>query len=336
MSISAPGQRRLLPTASHFGAYLAETDGDRVHRLLPSPADADPSDIGSGVPSTLRSPSRLTRPLVRRGYLHDGPGGTARRGDDPYVQVDWDTAFDLVAAELQRVRAEHGNKAIFGGSYGWGSAGRFHHPQSQIHRFLNQFGGYTASVESYSSAAMQVILRRVGGGYYAALSSNPTWDEIAEQQSLVIAFGGLGPHNTQVNSGGIGSHDNLSAQRRARAAGAEFVSISPLRGDADAALEATWLPARPGTDVAIMLALAHEIVIRGAHDRAYLARCTVGWERFERYLLGSTDGVPKSASWAAEISGLDRAAIVDLANRITQRPTVFACSYSLQRADHGE
>ena len=261
---------------------------------------------------------------------------TARRGDDPYVQVDWDTAFDLVAAELQRVRAEHGNKAIFGGSYGWGSAGRFHHPQSQIHRFLNQFGGYTASVESYSSAAMQVILRRVGGGYYAALSSNPTWDEIAEQQSLVIAFGGLGPHNTQVNSGGIGSHDNLSAQRRARAAGAEFVSISPLRGDADAALEATWLPARPGTDVAIMLALAHEIVIRGAHDRAYLARCTVGWERFERYLLGSTDGVPKSASWAAEISGLDRAAIVDLANRITQRRTVFACSYSLQRADHGE
>jgi biotin/methionine sulfoxide reductase len=338
--LSAPGQRRLLPTASHFGAYLAETDGERVHRLLPSPADADPSEIGSGVPSTLRGASRLTRPLVRRGYLNDGPGdtrrGTSRRGDDPYVPVDWATAFDLVATELHRVRTQHGNEAIFGGSYGWGSAGRFHHPQSQIHRFLNLLGGYTASVESYSSAALQVILRRVGGGYVAAVSSNPTWDEIAEQQSLVIAFGGLGPHNTQVNAGGIGSHDNLAGQRRARAAGAQFVSVSPLRGDADAALDATWLPARPGTDVAIMLALAHEIVTRGAHDRAFLDRCTVGWERFEGYLLGLTDGVPKSASWAAAICGLDAAAITALAVRITQRRTVFACSYSLQRADHGE
>ena len=235
------------------------------------------------------------------------------------------------------MRTEHGNEAIFGGSYGWGSAGRFHHPQSQIHRFLNLLGGYTASVESYSSAAMQVILRRVGGGYFAALSSNPTWDEIAEQQSLVIAFGGLGPHNTQVNGGGIGSHDNLTAQRRARAAGAQFVSISPLRGDADAALDATWLPARPGTDVAIMLALAHEIVTRGAHDRAYLDRCTVGWERFEDYLLGRSDGIAQ----VGVMGGGDLRAGCgrhqsSWPSRITQRRTVFACSYSLQRADHGE
>ncbi len=341
MPLSAPAQRRLLPTASHFGAYLAETDGERVHRLLPSPTDADPSEIGSGVPSTLRGASRLTRPLVRRGYLNDGPGdtrrGASRRGDDPYVPVDWDTAFGLVATELRRVRTEHGNEAIFGGSYGWGSAGRFHHPQSQIHRFLNLLGGYTASVESYSSAALQVILRRVGGGYVAALSSNPTWDEIAEQQSLVIAFGGLGPHNTQVNAGGIGSHDNLAAQRR-RPRGRERSScrsrhcgVTPTRH---------WMRRGCPPDPAPMWRSCWPLPTRSSLAAptiaAYLDRCTVGWERFEKYLRGLTDGVPKSASWAASISGLDAAAITALAARITQRRTVFACSYSLQRADHGE
>ena len=66
--------------------------------------------------------------------------------------------------ELARVKSEHGNDAIYGGSYGWGSAGRFHHPQGLLHRFLNFHGGYTASVNSYSCAAMEVILPHVIGG----------------------------------------------------------------------------------------------------------------------------------------------------------------------------
>jgi len=45
--------------------------------------------------------------------------------------VSWDEALDLVAGELGRVKRDFGNQAIFGGSYGWASAGRFHHAQSQ-------------------------------------------------------------------------------------------------------------------------------------------------------------------------------------------------------------
>ncbi|GAA1852315.1 molybdopterin guanine dinucleotide-containing S/N-oxide reductase [Pseudonocardia ailaonensis] len=329
--------RREVPTASHFGTYVAETDGRRILGLRPDPADPEPSSIGLGVPSTLDSPARLTAPYVRRGYLERGPGPAGgARGRDPYVRVDWDTALSLAASALRDTIAEHGNPAIFGGSYGWGSAGRFHHPQSQIHRFLNLLGGYTRSVESYSSAAMQVILRRVGGGYGAALASNPTWREIGEQRSLVLAFGGLPARNAQVNGGGIGRHTNLADQRWARAQGAEFVSISPLHDDVDDALEATRLPARPGTDVAIMLALAHELVTAGAHDQDFLRRCTVGWETFEAYLLGRTDGVPKTPAWAGPISGLPAADIAALARRMRGRRTVITTSYSLQRADHGE
>ena len=90
--------------------------------------------------------------------------GGAARGQDAFVEVGWDEALDLAARELARVKAEHGNASIYGGSYGWGSAGRFHHPQGLLHRFLNCHGGYTASVNSYSCAAMEVILPHVIGG----------------------------------------------------------------------------------------------------------------------------------------------------------------------------
>lgn len=63
-----------------------------------------------------------------------GPGAAPqRRGSDPFVQLPWSTALDLVAREIERVRGHFGNDAIFGGSYGWSSAGRFHHAVGQLH-----------------------------------------------------------------------------------------------------------------------------------------------------------------------------------------------------------
>ena len=114
------------------------------------------------MPRAQNHAGRILRPAVRRGWL-EGEGGAAR-GQDAFVEVGWDEALDLAARELARVKSEHGNDAIYGGSYGWGSAGRFHHPQGLLHRFLNFHGGYTASVNSYSCAAMEVILPHVIGG----------------------------------------------------------------------------------------------------------------------------------------------------------------------------
>ena len=75
------------------------------------------------------------------------------------------------------------------------------------------------------------------------------------------------------------------------------MSFSPLRDDVDGDCE--WLAPVPGTDVAIMLALAHVLATEGLADRAFLDRYCVGYDRFERYLLGPDDGVPKSPQWAA-------------------------------------
>lgn len=336
-----PGVARTVPTATHWGTYLARTDGSRLLGLDPHPDDPHPTRIGDSVTDALNGPARLTVPLVRRGWLDHGPGpagvdGRPRRGADGYVRVDWDRASALVAGEIDRVRTEHGNSSIYGGSYGWGSAGRFHHPQSQVHRFLNLVGGYTSSVDTYSSAAITVLLRRVAGGWQTAMDSSPTFDEMAAHGSLVVAFGGLALRNVQVNDGGLGAHTSPSAQRGVREAGVDFVSVSPLRTDAAEFLDATWLPARPGTDVAVMLGLAHTIVDAGRHDRDFLARCTTGWPAFEDYLLGRSDGVAKDADWAAAISEIPAGTLHALAHRISTERTVIATSYSVQRADHGE
>lgn len=334
------GVGELVPTSMHWGNYLAEVRDGVLEALHPRPEDPAPSPIGPGVVAAHRSAARVRAPMVRVGWLEHRPGRAdrlgGRRGAEPFIEVSHDVAVGLVAEELQRVRTTFGNEAIFAGSYGWGSAGRFHHAKSQLQRFLAGIGGFTNVKNTYSSAAISVILDRVAGGKDAALVSTPTWDDIAAHGELVVAFGGLPTKNLQVTGGGVSTHEAAGWQRRCREAGVEFINIGPQRGDVAPELGATWVPCRPNTDVAIMLGIAHGLVDDENHDRDFLARCCVGWEMFERYLLGIDDGCPKDADWAAAVSGVPGTTIRGLAGRIAQRRTVVAASYALQRAHHGE
>lgn len=326
------------PTATHWGAYRVVARDGEIVGIERADGDRDPSPIGPGMLSATRDAARILRPAVRRGWLEGAPRqGDRGRGADAFVEVSWDTALDLIADELSRVRADHGDDAIYGGSYGWASAGRFHHAQSQLHRFLGQGGGYTYSRNTYSTAALEVTLPHVIGGRAASFKTRmPTWEEIAQNCELVVAFGGLALKNSQVNPGGVAVHEIGDLQRRCREAGISFVNVSPIRDDAAAFLQAEWIAPRPNTDTAIMLGIAHTLVAEGLHDRDFLERCCVGFERFRGYLMGETDGVPKDARWAAEIAVLEPEVIIDLARRIATRRSLIAMSYSLQRADHGE
>src|ERR1041384_5902713 len=126
---------------AHWGAFTADVvDGD-IAAVHPMRGDADPSPLLGNLPGSLRHRSRVTGPAVRRGWLRDGPGPTDKRGADEFVAVSWNELADLLAAELRRVIDTYGNEAIYGGSYGWASAGRFHHAQSQVQRFPKFLGG---------------------------------------------------------------------------------------------------------------------------------------------------------------------------------------------------
>ena len=167
--------------------------------------------------------------MVRKSWLEGGPGCRPQfRGVDPFVEVSWDKAHKLVSCELERVRTQYGNQSIFGGSYGWASAGRFHHAQGHLKRFLNIMGGFTKSVNTYSLAAGEVILPHVLGSaefIYGATS----WQSIISDCNLMVAFGGLPIKNAAIAQGGVGVHRTGSALLEAKAAGVDFINISPLK-----------------------------------------------------------------------------------------------------------
>jgi len=319
---------------AHWGMFEVESvDGD-VSAVHPYAGDSDPSPILGNLPGSVRHRSRITGPAVRRGWLESGPGPSDLRGADEFVAVSWDELLDLLARELRRVVDEHGNRAIFGGSYGWASAGRFHHAQSQVHRFLNMLGGYTRSVHTYSLGATGVIMPRVVGTHWKLFARSTNWDVIAAHTDLMVCFGGVPLKNTAVNGGGTSEHPTRSGLDRMRERGGEVVSISPLRDDLHGRCE--WIAPIPGSDVAIMLGLAQVLASEGLHDKDFLDRYCVGYDRFERYLLGDDDGVPKSPEWASALSGVPAEQITALARRMAASRTMVTVTWSLQRVRYGE
>jgi biotin/methionine sulfoxide reductase len=325
----------LLPHSSHWGAFSVLLRDGGIE-IVPHPRDSDPSPLLGNIPASVSHRARIAEPMIRRGWLERGSGADRLRGRDEFVPVPWSRALDLVAAELRRVYAAYGPRAVFGGSYGWASAGRFHDAPRQLHRFLNMAGGYVRSVGSYSSGAAAVILPHIIGPQDSVAGNNVSWDELVAESALVLAFGGMALKNNDVGCGGTSEYIARARLRAARRQGAEFHLISPLRDDLPAEIEATWYPIAPGTDVALMLGMAHTLVTDGLHDRGFLDRFCVGYEMFESYLLGRSDGQPKHAAWAAAICGLPADEIAGLARIATGRRTLVTCSQSLQRAEHGE
>jgi biotin/methionine sulfoxide reductase len=333
---SPTAESGFLPHTSHWGAFTARMR-DGALEVRDHPGDPDPNRLIDNFPAALRHRARIARPMVRRGWLERGPGPDTRRGRDEFVPMAWDEVLDRLAAELARVRDDHGPGAIFGGSYGWSSAGRFHHAQSQVHRFLNlSLGGYVRSVNSYSAGASAVIIPHILGDYEDMTKRNVTWEQVAAHSEIVLAFGGMALKNSMIAGGGISEHVERGGMARAHARGCAFVLASPLRGDLPDEAGAEWLSVIPGTDTALMLALVQTLVAEGLHDRAFLDRYTEGWEVFARYLMGETDGQPKDAAWAAPITGVPEEAIVSLARRLHGRRALIVVAHSLQRAEHGE
>ncbi|PXY29414.1 molybdopterin oxidoreductase [Prauserella coralliicola] len=323
------------PTTSHWGAFRARTTETGELEVAPHPLDRRPSALLGNVADSVRHATRVRRPSIRRGWLEHGPGPTEHRGAEEFVEVSWDAAADLVAAELDRVRRAHGNEAIFGGSYGWGSAGRFHHTQSQLHRLLNVLGGYTASRNTYSHGTSAVLLPHLVGDAGTLLYRADTWGTIAAHTDLVVAFGGLPLKNVSVTPGGNTEHPTATALSTIGESGVELAVVSPLADDVPKTPRARWYPIAPASDVALMLGLAHTLLTENRHDTAFLDRYCTGFDTVADYLLGA-DGTVKDAEWAAARCGIASQDIRALARRMAEGRTLVTVSWSLQRTRHGE
>ena len=188
-------------TASHWGIYQVAQSADGPV-LTPWHGDPDPADFGAATLAANDAIERVRRPAVRSSWLARARSGKAplgpqddptqrRRGSDPFVDISWEEAIAMSASAMRHTIANEGNQAIYGGSYGWASAGRFHHAQSQLHRFLNVNGGYVRSVNSYSLGAATPLLPHIVAPLSATMAAHDRWPVVVEHTRLFVTFGGV-------------------------------------------------------------------------------------------------------------------------------------------------
>jgi trimethylamine-N-oxide reductase (cytochrome c) len=334
-SFAATVPSREVLTGCHWGAFRAKVDNGRITSIKPWEKDPRPSAQLAGVLDSIYSPTRIKSPMVRRAFLEHGPGADRDgRGDGDFVRVTWNQALDLVASELQRVRKAYGPASIFAGSYGWKSPGKLHNCQSLLRRMLSQNGGFVNSSGDYSTGAAQVVLPYVVGSI--EVYEQPTaWPVVVESCELMVFWGADPINNNQIGYliADHGAYPGLDALKKS---GKKVICIDPVKTETCGYLSAEWIAPRPQTDVAMMLGIAHTLYTEKLHDEKFLARYTTGFDKFLPYLLGTTDGTPKTAEWASQVCDVPADTIKDLARRFAKQRTMLACGYSLQRQHHGE
>lgn len=323
-------------SAYHWGIYQIE-DAEKGPTLKGFERDLEPTKIGLDQLEPQVKRLRIARPAIRRSWLEKGPGSASHlRGREEFVEVEWDQALDLVAKELARIKQKHGNSSIFGGSYGWSSAGRFHHAQSQVHRFLNSFGGYVRHVDTYSLGAGRVIMPHVVDSVENLHGEHTSWDVMATHTRLFVTFGGIPAKNSYVSSGGATEHILANGLRKMNEMQVRFINIGPVSDNIETGGPVEWIQIRPNTDAAMMLALTYVMITEELADEEFLVKYCVGYEKLRAYLLGSEDGIRKNPAWAEAITGVSATRIESLAREMAATRTMLNIAYSLQRAENGE
>ncbi|SFT57851.1 trimethylamine-N-oxide reductase (cytochrome c) [Pseudovibrio denitrificans] len=331
---AAAGTKEVL-NGAHWGLFRAVVKDGRFVEAKPFEHDIRPTSNIANTPELVYSPSRIKYPMVRRGFLENGPqANTEDRGKGEFVRVTWDQAFELVAKELNRVRDTFGPAAIYGGSPGWKSVGRFHNCRAGLYRLLNMNGGYTKGVGDYSTGAAQVIMTHIMGNpeVYAQMSS---YETVLEHTDNIILWG-CNPQETLNMGWVIPDHKGFTYLDQLRDAGKNVISIDPLMTESAKHLNAKWYAPRPGSDTATMMAIAHELIKTEKVDEDFLSEFTVGYEELKAYVLGETDGIEKTPEWASELSELPASDIRDIAAQMANGTTMIMGGWSMQRADHGE
>jgi anaerobic dimethyl sulfoxide reductase subunit A len=270
-------------------------------------------------------PDRLTQPLKRIG----------RRGEGKFAPIAWDAALELVARELQRVKDTYGNSALFV-PYGTGSYNQLNGSQT-ARRLLNLCGGCLGITNSYSWAAINVATPYVFG---TLQTGNQRQDWL---NSRYILMWGWNPAEMR-----DGTNSDYFV-KLARHNGARVVCLDPRHTLSAAGLADEWIPIRPGTDTAMMSAMAYVMITENLIDAAFIRTHCAGFDRsqmpagleqaesYTDYILGTHDGIPKTPGWAEAITMVPGETIARLAREYaTIKPAVLYQGYGMQRRAYGE
>ena len=241
-----------------------------------------------------------------------------------FERISWDAALNLVAGEIKRVKETYGPSAILLKT-GGGDLTFVHGGGRIMERLLNLFGGHTGTwgSNSWEAATFASVVT------YGTISVANTRDDLLN--SRMILMWGWNPSET------IQSTNTTFYLAQAKEKGCKIVSVDPRYTDSTAIFADEWIPIKPSTDAAMLIAMAYVMVKENLQDRAFLDRYTIGFEKYKGYLLGVEDGVAKTPAWAEEITGVPAATIAGLARQYaTYKPAAFIAGIAPGRTAIGE
>jgi sulfite dehydrogenase (quinone) subunit SoeA len=224
------------------GPEVRYIDGNPAHPLNKGVICAKGS---SGIMKQI-SPARLTQPLLRK------PG--SERGAGEFDVISWERAYELLTERLAKIRATDPKKfALFTGR---------DQMQALTGLFARQFGtpNYAAHGGFCSVNMAAGMIYTVGGSFWEF--GGPDLD----RAKLFVMIGTAEDHH---------SNPLKMALSKFKRSGGRFISINPIRTGYSAIAD-EWIPIKPGTDGALMMALLHELIRTEQFDHAFVKRFTNG------------------------------------------------------------
>ena len=252
--------------------------------------------------SMVYSDKRILYPLKRVDFDPDGERNPQNRGKSGYVRVSWDEALDIVAKEINRQKRVHGPGSItfpMSSHHQWGNVGYY---LSSLMRFANLIGFTRVppspdSWEGWYWGAMHHFGNSLRVGIPAGYGTGEDCIKNAE----MIVFWSSDPESTNAGYGGF---EGTVRRLWAKELGVKFVHIDPHNNPTAQLLGGRWIPIMPQTDPALAQAIMYVWVTEGLYDKDYVAERTTGFEEWKAYLLGETDGVPKTPEWQEPETGV--------------------------------
>jgi molybdopterin guanine dinucleotide-containing S/N-oxide reductase-like protein len=302
-----------------FNPWKMEAQGTTFEPLLKSPIPA----YSLGYKNRVYSPNRILYPLKRIDWNPRGERHTETRGQSKYVRISWEEAADIIASELKRINKQYGPYAVLSQSDGHGETKVVHGPHGCQNKLLELLGGFTLqtrnpdSWEGWYWGAKHAWGMEPVGQMQPAINAIPDIARYSEQ----VLFWGCDPETTP------GAFDGQVASRICywwTELGIKSVYICPDLNYGAAIHADKWIPVKPNTDAALMLAIAYLWICEGRYDKEYVSTHTFGFDKFAEYVLGQEDGVPKTPAWASTRCGVTEWTIKALAREWALKITSIA------------
>jgi trimethylamine-N-oxide reductase (cytochrome c) len=272
--------------------------------------------------SLLYSDRRVLYPMKRVDYDPNGERNTQNRGISGYERISWDQALEIVANEIQRQKRVHGPGSILVTNPAHHQWGNLNYWLSSLQRFMNIIGasrvGFTAiSWEGWYQGAMH----HFANNFRLGMPGFTGTTEDCLNEAEMVVFWSSDPESTgQVYAGQEGTQHRMWA----RELGIEFVHIDPHLNATAQMYGGKWFPIKPGTDAAMAQAIMYQWIVDDTYDQQYVAQNTTGFEAWRDYLLGKSDGVPKTPEWQEKETGIPAKDVRTLARVWARRKTYLA------------